>query len=52
MYLPTVRGETRIPSFISNSLAIRCSPHPQFSEAILRISVQWHYFKEGEIRKG
>ena len=38
MYLPTVRGETRIPSFISNSLAIRSSPHPQFSEAILRIS--------------
>ncbi len=37
MYLPTVRGETRIPNLISNSLAIRSSPHTGFSAAILRI---------------
>ena len=40
MYLPTVRGETRMPSLISNSLAIRSSPHTGFSEAILRISAR------------
>ena len=38
MYLRTVRGETRKPSFSSNSLAIRSSPHSEFSVAIRRIS--------------
>jgi len=39
MYLPTVRGETRIPSLISNSLAIRSSLHTRFSAAILILDV-------------
>ena len=38
MYLRTVRGETRKPSFSSNSLAILSSPHSGFSMAIRRIS--------------
>jgi len=40
MYLRTVRGETRIPSLSSSSLAIRSSPHRRFSIAILRISAR------------
>lgn len=40
MYLPTVRGETRIPSLTSSSFAIRSSPHTGFSEAILQISAR------------
>ncbi len=38
MYLRTVRGETRRPSFSSSSLAIRSSPQIGFSVAIRRIS--------------
>ena len=37
-YLRTVRGEIRIPSLSSSSLAIRSWPHSTFSRAILRIS--------------
>ena len=37
-YLFTVRGDTRIPSFNSNSLAMRSSPQEGFSFAIRRIS--------------
>jgi hypothetical protein len=37
-YLCTVRGETRIPSFSFNSLAMRSSPQVGFSAAIFRIS--------------
>jgi len=37
-YLLTVRGDTRIPSFNINSLAMRSSPHEGFSSAIWRIS--------------
>lgn len=33
-YFLTVRGETRIPSFRSSSLAMRSSPHNGFSPAI------------------
>ena len=33
-YLPTVRGETRMPNFSDSSLAIRSSPHVGFSRAI------------------
>ena len=40
MYLRTVRGETRIFSFTSSSLAIRSSPHSGFSCAILRINAR------------
>ena len=40
MYLPTVLGETRIPSFSNNSLEIRSCPHNGFSMAILRISLR------------
>src|SRR5260370_34265075 len=36
-YFPTVRGETRIPSFIFSSLAMRSSPQMGFSAAIFRI---------------
>ena len=36
-YLFTVRGDTRMPSFNSNSLPIRSSPHEGFSLAIQRI---------------
>lgn len=36
-YFLTVRGETRIPSFRSSSLAMRSSPHNGFSLAIRRI---------------
>src|SRR5579863_6627795 len=36
-YFATVRGETRIPSFIFSSLAIRSSPQMGFSTAIFRI---------------
>ena len=39
-YLRTVRGEIRIPSLSSSSLAIRSSPHSTFSRAILRISAR------------
>jgi len=38
MYLRTVRGETRRPSFNSNSLAMRSSPQVGFSVAMRRIS--------------
>jgi len=38
-YLFTVRGDTRVPIFNSNSLAMRSSPHEGFSFAIRRISV-------------
>ena len=37
-YLPTVRGETRIPNFGDSSFAILCSPHVGFSRAIWPIS--------------
>ncbi len=37
-YLPTVRGETRIPNFSDSSFAILCSPHVGFSRAIWPIS--------------
>jgi hypothetical protein len=40
MYLPTVRGDTRIPSLTNSSLAIRSSPHNGFSAAILRIRLR------------
>ena len=40
MYLRTVRGETRIFSFTSSSLAMRSSPHSGFSCAILRINAR------------
>jgi hypothetical protein len=36
-YLRIVRGDTRRPSFSSNSFAMRSSPHEGFSSAILRI---------------
>src|SRR6266851_4320578 len=36
-YFPTVRGDTRIPSFIFSSLAMRSSPQMGFSAAIFRI---------------
>jgi hypothetical protein len=39
-YLFTVRGDTRIPIFNSNSLAMRSSPHAGFSFAIRRISAR------------
>ena len=38
MYFPTVRGDTRSPSFNSNSFVMRSSPHAGFSRAIRRIS--------------
>ena len=38
MYLRTVRGETRIPSFTSSSFAIRCSPQSGFSTDMRLIS--------------
>ncbi len=38
MYLRRVRGETRKPSFSSNSLAILSSPHRGFSVAMRRIN--------------
>jgi glycosyltransferase involved in cell wall biosynthesis len=37
-YFCTVRGETRIPSFSFNSLAMRSSPQVGFSAAIFRIN--------------
>src|SRR5467141_4124925 len=37
MYLRTVRGEIRIPSFSKSSLAIRSWPQVGFSEAMRRI---------------
>lgn len=40
MYFRTVRGETRMPNFTNNSLAIRSSPQIGFSRAILRISAR------------
>jgi hypothetical protein len=40
MDLRTVLGETRTPSFINNSLAMRSSPHSGFSAAIVRISAR------------
>jgi len=40
MYLPTVLGDTRIPSLTNSSLAIRSSPHSGFSAAILRIRMR------------
>jgi hypothetical protein len=38
-YLPTVRGETRIPNLTFSSLAISSSPQVGFSQAICPISV-------------
>src|SRR6202047_3989371 len=40
MYLRTVRGDTWIPSFTNNSLAICSSPHTGFSPVILRIKTR------------
>jgi hypothetical protein len=37
-YFATVRGDSRIPSFNLNSLAMRSSPHVEFSAAISRIN--------------
>ncbi|HEX4170138.1 MAG TPA: hypothetical protein VHZ55_32130 [Bryobacteraceae bacterium] len=37
MYLPTVRGESRIWSFSTSSSAIRSSPQVGFSAAMRRI---------------
>jgi hypothetical protein len=42
-YLPTLRGETRMPSFSFNSLAIRSCPQVEFSAAIWRIN-PWRSF--------
>jgi hypothetical protein len=36
-YVLTVRGDSRIPSFTRNSLAMRSSPHGGFSFAFRRI---------------
>jgi hypothetical protein len=38
MYLRTVRGETRIPSFTSSSEAMRSSPHERFAAAMSAIN--------------
>src|SRR6184192_3462244 len=38
MYLPTVLGDTRIPSLTNTSLAMRSSPHRVFSIAIRRMN--------------
>jgi len=40
MYLRTVRGETRIPSLTSSSLAMRSWPQEGFSAAIFRMSAR------------
>jgi len=42
-YLLTVRGETPTPNLSNNSLAIRSSPHKEFSLAILRSSARSSY---------
>ena len=46
-YFPTVRGETRIPSFSCNSLAMRSSPQVGFSAAISRIRSRRFLGKRG-----
>ena len=46
-YLPTVRGETRMPSLCFNWLAMRPSPHVTFSTAIRRISCRRFLGKHG-----
>src|SRR6476646_3459350 len=38
IYRRTVRGDTRIPSFTSSSLAMLSSPHVRFDAAIVAIS--------------
>ena len=55
-YFRMVRGDKRKPSFSSNSLAIRSSPHEGFSPAILRIRrwrsggirgrPDWHFLRQ------
>src|SRR5215469_1831291 len=45
-YFATVRGETRIPSFSFNSLAMRSSPQVGFSLANSRIN-PWRFFGKG-----
>src|SRR5499427_595852 len=46
-YFSTVRGETRIPSFSFNSLAMRSSPQVTFSAAICRINCRRFFGKQG-----
>jgi hypothetical protein len=46
-YFPTVRGDTRIPSFSCNSLAIRSSPQIGLSSAISRINCRRSLGKRG-----
>src|SRR5215468_8077975 len=46
-YFSTVRGETRIPSFNCNSLAMRSSPQVTFSAAICRINCRRFFGKRG-----
>src|SRR5215831_13571930 len=46
-YFSTVRGETRIPSFNCNSLAMRSSAHVTFSTAICRINCRRFFDKPG-----
>src|SRR5215831_11637545 len=46
-YFSSVRGETRIPSFTSNSLAMRSSPQLTFSAAICRINCRRFFGKQG-----
>jgi hypothetical protein len=46
-YLPTVRGETRMPNFSDNSSAIRPSPHVGFSRAMWRTSSQISFGSSG-----
>ena len=46
-YFPTVRGDTRIPSFSFNSLAIRSSPQIGLSAAISRINFRRSLGKRG-----
>ena len=45
--VPTVRGETRMPSFRFSSLAIRSSPQVTFATAISRISLRKPFGKGG-----
>src|SRR5215831_15229469 len=46
-YFSTVRGETRIPSFSFNSLAMRSSPQVTFSAANCRINCRRFFGKPG-----
>jgi len=47
MYLPTVLGDTPIPSLTNSSLAMRYSPHRGFSVAIRRMSCRSSSGMEG-----